>query len=196
MIFIACRSNEKKKAKNKNMLTSLCLQARKFSKMSEPLFIVDSMLGSLAKWLRILGFDTLYFRSIDDNELIKISKQQQRILITKDSHLVKSKRIGKYIFIASDELIGQLKEVLSFLASEHLSLKFFSRCIKCNGRLVEVEKSSVFDNVPEHIYRIRESFFRCNDCGNVYWEGSHTKMMDKKLQEIKQYLEGRYIGSP
>lgn len=177
------------------MLTSLYLQARKFFKMSEPIFIVDSMLGSLAKWLRILGFDTLYFRSIDDNELIRISKQQQRILITKDSRLVKSKKIGKYIFIHSEELVDQLKEVLSFLSSEPVSFKFFSRCIKCNGRLIGAEKSSVFNIVPEHIYRSHETFFKCSDCGSVYWEGSHIDMIEKKIELLRHFfLKGRDIG--
>jgi uncharacterized protein with PIN domain len=163
--------------------------------MSKPLFIVDSMLGTLAKWLRILGFDTLYFRSIDDNELIRISKQQQRILITRDSRLIKSKKIGRHIFIHSEDLEKQLNEVLSFLSSETFSFNFFSRCIKCNGILMKVEKNSIFNVVPEYIYRNNESFFRCSKCGKVYWEGSHIDMIEKKIQEIRRFIERNNIGS-
>lgn len=150
-----------------------------------PTFIVDSMLGTLSKWLRIFGFDTLYFRSIDDNELIKIAKQQNRILITRDSRLVKSKKISDYIFITSENIIEQIKEVLSFLsASRSLILNPFSRCVKCNGILAEVDKKTIFNDVPEHIYRMYDSFFRCSSCGNVYWEGSHKDMIDKKINDI------------
>lgn len=153
--------------------------------MSEgPTFIVDSMLGTLAKWLRILGFDTLYFRAIDDNELIRISRQQQRILLTKDNQLAK-KRIDKYILISSDKLFDQLKEVLSIISHQKkLSLNLFSRCIKCNSELAEVDKKMIFNEVPEFVYRKYESFFRCTNCGNVYWEGTHKDMIDKTIKEL------------
>jgi uncharacterized protein with PIN domain len=151
----------------------------------EPTFIVDSMLGTLAKWLRILGFDSLYFRTIDDNELIKISKQQGRILLTKDNRLVKSKKIDRYILVCSDKLFDQLKEVLSFLSKYgYFSFNPYSRCIRCNGKLIEVDKKMVFNEIPEYIYRKYESFFKCSNCGNVYWEGTHKDMIDRMIKEI------------
>ncbi len=155
------------------------------------------MLGSLAKWLRILGFDTLYFRQIDDNEIIKIAKQDHRILLTGDNILAKSKKIDSYILINSNDISGQLREVLKTVCTKQYAVGseesaycllptayFFSRCIKCNGELVSTDRKSVASCVPEHVFLNFHSFLRCMDCGKIYWEGSHKKMMDAKIKDI------------
>ena len=91
----------------------------------QPRFIADVMLGSLAKWLRILGFDTLYFKDIDDRELIKRAKQEQRVLLTRDTRLVKSKKVAEHILIKANDAPGQLKEVLKFLPLAPCPVPFF-----------------------------------------------------------------------
>ncbi len=149
-----------------------------------PLFIADAMLGNLAKWLRILGFDTLYFKAIDDNELIKIAKQEQRILLTRDTRLVKSKKIGSYILIKSNDISGQLREVLLWLKDRGLTVKGNPRCAKCNGELLTADKESVANDVPEHVFLNFDSFFRCINCDKVYWDGSHRKLIDEKIQNV------------
>ncbi|MBI5212637.1 MAG: Mut7-C RNAse domain-containing protein [Nitrospirae bacterium] len=153
-------------------------------------FIADVMLGSLAKWLRILGFDTSYFRTIDDNEIIRIAKQEQRVLLTRDTRLVKSKKVSKHILIKANDMPGQLKEVLKSLPlAPHgsstcpLSLPF-TRCSKCNGELEFSDKESVSGNVPEHVFLNFDSFLRCGDCGKVYWEGSHKKLIDGQIRKV------------
>lgn len=153
----------------------------------QPKFISDVMLGSLSKWLRILGFDTLYFKDIDDNELIKISKQEQRILLTRDTRLIRRKMIDKYILVSSDDVLEQVKEVLKTLSMSS-TLECFSRCAKCNGELFIVNKESVANNVPEYVFLNFDSFFKCRGCGKVYWEGSHIKSMNNKVKKILEEL--------
>lgn len=138
------------------------------------------MLGSLSRWLRILGFDTLYYKSIDDNELIRIAKQQQRIILTRDTGIAKRKGIDNFILITSNDTLEQLKDVL-----RKSNLKCGApRCAECNGELEAAEREAVADSIPKHVFIHSNSFFRCRDCGKVYWEGSHKKSIDARIKEI------------
>ncbi len=151
-----------------------------------PCLIADVMLGSLAKWLRILGFDTLYFRTIEDSELVRTAKQQQRVLLTRDTGIARRKGLGSLILIASDDTFQQVKEVLAALNARSLKviLPGQSRCAECNGELHFVDKKSVADDVPEHVFLALNSFFRCGNCGKVYWDGSHKQHIDEKIRKI------------
>jgi uncharacterized protein with PIN domain len=156
-----------------------------------PLFIADAMLGSLSKWLRILGFDTLYFKKIDDNELIRIAKQEDRMLLTRDAGLAKRKTIDNCILINSNNTFEQLKEVLLWVKGQGSRGKGDPRCTVCNGLLMPVDKKSVMDAIPDHIFLNCDSFFKCKNCGKIYWNGSHKKMMDAKIEEV---LEESFFG--
>lgn len=172
--------------------------------LSSPRFISDAMLGSLAKWLRILGFDTLYFRNIGDNELIRTARQQDRILLTRDTGIARRKGVDKLILISSEDTFEQLKEVLFFLSSADSPylrvsgsprLPFPSRCAVCNGELAPADTLSVADAVPEYIMLNHNSFFRCRDCGKVYWDGSHRKLMNERIREILGELGWKASGN-
>ncbi|MDI6802012.1 MAG: Mut7-C RNAse domain-containing protein [Thermodesulfovibrionales bacterium] len=157
--------------------------------MSSIRFIADAMLGKLSKWLRILGFDTLYFKALNDNELVKIAKQQQRILLTRDTLLVKIKRIDGYILINSNDTFEQLREVLLWIKDSDAIATGHPRCVECNGELDIADSELIRDDVPEHVFLNSKSFFRCRDCGKVYWEGSHKKLIDTKLQEMLKEID-------
>lgn len=159
-----------------------------------PLFISDSMLGSLTKWLRILGFDTLYSRTIADNEIIKLARQEQRILLTKDIGLIKNKKVHSCIQIKSDDALQQLKEVLSAIPfSQQLNLP--PRCPECNGTLVLTDKGAIVGDVPEHVFLNFNSFFRCVNCGKVYWEGSHKKLIDRRIEQVFKEINANWKNS-
>ncbi len=154
-------------------------------------FIADAMLGRLAKWLRLLGFDTLYYPDISDVSLLKIARQEDRIILTRDTHFLRIKNLKDYLFINSNNTFEQLVEVIKALdingAVLYSAVKEFnlSRCIKCNGILIDVkEKKDVGGLVPEHIYIQFNKFLRCQDCGNVYWEGTHMKRFRERILEI------------
>ena len=150
-----------------------------------PRFISDVMLGSLARWLRILGFDTIYFRAIDDNELIKIARQQERILLTRDTGIARRKHIQQLILVNSNATLEQLKEVLSALKKMNRSFPQLSpRCTLCNGELAATAREAVADRIPEYVFLNATSFFTCRECGKVYWHGSHKKSIDSMLNKI------------
>jgi uncharacterized protein with PIN domain len=144
------------------------------------------MLGSLARWLRILGFDTIYFRAIANNELIKIARQQERIILTRDTGIARRKQIHELILIHSNATLEQLKEVLSskrlFPGSDALRLS--PRCPVCNGELALTQRETVADSIPEYIFLNATSFFTCKECGKVYWYGSHKKSIDFILKQV------------
>ena len=170
-----------------------------------PRFIADVMLGSLARWLRILGFDTIYFRAIDDNELIKIARQQERTLLTRDTGIARRKQLQRTILIHSNNTSEQLKEVLSALEimnrgkgeSENRSKRLFPdspilrfplsgvpRCPVCNGELAATDREAVADRIPEYVFLNATSILTCRECGKVYWCGSHKKSIDSQLEKI------------
>jgi len=146
-------------------------------------FIADAMLGRLAKWLRLLGFDVLYYPDIEDREVIRISREHDRTILTRDTRMLQSRGARDAVFIRSDHISQQLLEIKDMLALHDSDLG--ERCIVCNGNLHKVsERGEVQDLVPDYVYHNFESFMRCNVCGKVYWEGSHYKKIRERISEI------------
>ncbi len=146
-------------------------------------FIADAMLGRLARWLRFLGFDTLYYRDITDNKLINIAREQDRFLLTRDTRLIKRKGLRNYLLIKDNNSYNQLLQVLEELDIREFNS--FSRCVACNGKLIKItDKMLIKDAVPEHVFLYCKEFFRCNDCGKIYWEGSHRKKFKENLYDL------------
>ena len=135
-------------------------------------FVADIMLGRLARWMRLLGFDVLYPDTSDDKELLKFAGE--RIILTRDKDLGKKKNVLLIKSVKIDEQLNQVINELNLKISRPLS-----RCSVCNQILAEVEKSSVKALVPERIYNNHDTFWRCPDCNRIYWKGSHyDKIMD------------------
>jgi uncharacterized protein with PIN domain len=140
-----------------------------------PRFIADVMLGRLAKWLRLLGYDTLYSPEFDDRTVMRISRQEGRILLTRDTGIMKSKARGECVFIANDHVQTQLLEVARALkAMGRPGMAMNPRCSLCNGSVKAEERKVLLDELPEHILLHQSAFFRCQVCGKVYWNGSHS----------------------
>jgi uncharacterized protein with PIN domain len=146
-------------------------------------FIADAMLGRLAKWLRLLGFDVLYYPDIDDREVIKISLEQDRTILTRDTRMLKCRGARDAVFIRSDHLPQQLLDMKDMLALQDSDRG--ERCVTCNGNLHAVaDKGEVRDFVPDYVYHNFGSFMRCDGCAKVYWEGSHYKKICERTREI------------
>lgn len=141
------------------------------------------MLGRLAKWLRILGFDTLYFKTISDPELLRISLQEHRILITKDRHLPGRYMLPTYVIIKNDNYLLQLKQVLQELHITSEQFNIFSRCLICNNIIEPIKKELINDKVPPYVYKIHTTFYKCVSCDKIFWEGTHRENTVKKLEE-------------
>lgn len=149
--------------------------------MSEIRFLADSMLGTLAKWLRILGYDTLYSPELDDLEAIRLARLEGRVLLTRDTGLLRRKGLCS-LFIESEVLEAQLTQVLRAFA---LRLDHpFSRCPVCNEVLEEIPKHEAWGQVPPFVFQTQESFRLCPECNRFYWRGTHWQKMRKQLEKL------------
>ncbi|HAZ47513.1 MAG TPA: twitching motility protein PilT [Cyanobacteria bacterium UBA11371] len=150
-------------------------------------FVLDIHLGKLANSLRLLGFDTLYRNDYDDEELAQISANEQRILLTRDKGLLMRSIVSYGYYVRSTNPERQIAEVLQRFDLFN-SLTPFCRCLRCNGLLETVAKSSIIDQLPESVRLQVDEFQRCGECQQIYWRGSHYEQMQ---QFINNLLEGK-----
>jgi len=157
----------------------------------KPLFIVDAMLGKLAKKLRLLGYDSLYSSSIEDDKLLHIAKNENRVIITKDVQLIHKAK--KYqiasIQITKNEEIEQFLQINEKANLGKCTISGSnSRCSLCNGELKYTEKNDIPENVPTGVFENMNDFWTCNKCGKIYWEGTHIKNLQKFNAELNDRL--------
>jgi uncharacterized protein with PIN domain len=147
----------------------------------QPKFAVDEMLGSLARWLRIMGYDTTYKKDQGDNEILRSSKEEGRILLTRDEELA-ARGAPLSLYILSDDIDQQLGQVAN--AFELVANEDMVRCTMCNGELELVPKEELNDKVPKGALENNQEFFRCKSCGKIYWKGSHWNNIRKRLESL------------
>ncbi|OGW25256.1 MAG: hypothetical protein A2X59_03350 [Nitrospirae bacterium GWC2_42_7] len=146
-------------------------------------FIADAMLGRLAKWLRFLGIDVLYYSDIEDRQIIRIAKEQGRTILTRDTGFLRRKGLKDCIFIKSDNVFEQLSELRERIGLDKCIQD--RRCPICNGVFFIVSaKEEIREFVPDHVYRNHNSFMKCSDCCKVYWEGTHHQRIREKMSDI------------
>ncbi len=139
-----------------------------------PCFAVEKTLGKLSKWLRILGFDTLYEQDFPNSFVFDLA-DSSRILLTRTHSVGKKKSSPNLIFITSDNPFEQLKEVIKTLALDERNIRPFSRCLRCNLSIETIDKDAVRNSVPDYIWETQNSFRCCPKCRKIYWAGSHIK---------------------
>jgi uncharacterized protein with PIN domain len=142
--------------------------------------LCDHMLGSLARWLRFMGYDTAYPEPGPDRALVERVRLEDRILLTRDKEL--AARVTGAIRIHSDILEEQVREVAASLPLRLVNP--LSRCSICNEVLVGVPLSEVKDLVPEGVRSRHRTFWRCTSCGRIYWRGSHWDKMVARLNDL------------
>jgi hypothetical protein len=135
-------------------------------------FLLTKELGRLAKWLRILGYDTLYFNQDNLSSLIIQALRDNRIILTRNHRLPQSRGV-KIVVIQAERIKEQMSEALKTLKLELDSDKMFSRCIICNEELVDIDKEKLKDKVPEYVFKTQENFVTCPQCKRIYWQGTH-----------------------
>jgi uncharacterized protein with PIN domain len=157
----------------------------------KPLFIVDAMLGKLAKKLRLLGYDSLYSSSMDDDKILQIAKNENRILITKDVPLIlkaKKRKIWN-VQITSDDEIEQFLQINKKESLGKCTVSGGnSRCPRCNGELEHTEKNDVSDKLPVGVLEIMNDFWKCTKCEKIYWEGTHIKNLQQFAMKLNEKL--------
>ena len=148
------------------------------------------MLGNLAKKLRVLGYDSKYFSTIEDDKLIAIAKNEKRIILTKDEQLTKNaeKQSIVSVLIRGNDELEQIAQINTKIKLDRFVMNTGnSHCIVCNGSLQLIEKYRIIGKVPEGILEREEKFWMCDSCEKIYWEGTHFA----KLQEFVNKLNDR-----
>lgn len=155
-----------------------------------PRFIADAMLGKLTKWLRILGYDVTYERKIEDAVLIEHAQAENRLILTRDTHLLHRRwfPLVTFILIEHDHLPQQLRQIVGELK---LSIKnrLFTRCVECNAPLLLMSRDDVHGIVPDYVYQTQFQFSQCPQCRRIYWPGTHWERTQERLQTFFPELE-------
>jgi len=146
-------------------------------------FLVDRTLGKLARRLRVLGYDTLYWGEGNLEEAVGAALSQERILLTRSQRLRQTIAELKFLIIQADDVEGQMQEVLSKLHLRPGWGSFCSRCLLCNEELLAIAKGEVEGKVPDFIYRLYDTFHICPRCRRLYWPGTHFQRMKKDVSK-------------
>jgi uncharacterized protein with PIN domain len=163
-----------------------------------PAFLVDQMLGELARWLRLLGYDTNYSKDLNDDELIEYSKEENRVLVTCDERLYSRamKKGVRALLLRPDSLVNRLAVLARTYGIELRVKPEDSRCPLCNGEIREVDDLAKLDGrVPSKVLSTNRKFWVCNNCSHVYWVGGHWKNIAKTVDEAKRSLNPQSVSS-
>jgi uncharacterized protein with PIN domain len=145
-------------------------------------FIADAMLGSLAKWLRILGYDTRFDPALSDHQLVRLARAEDRVLLTRDRALAQRRGV-RILSIHGERLDEQIRQVLTDLELE--PDRSFSRCPVCNQQLETVDSETIRSRVPAYVAQTHNTFRCCPACHRVYWRGTHWQRMDERLARLR-----------
>ena len=152
-------------------------------------FIADNNVGKLARWLRLIGYDTLLLKEKDNRKLINAALSEGRIVLTKDTQFMKRRLVTsgkvKTILITQDNPDTQIRELVKTLNLDY-HFRPFSICLECNQPLVPRSKEEIRDMVPPHVFKTQSEYTQCPVCRRVYWQGTHWKAMVRKLQDLDQ----------
>jgi uncharacterized protein with PIN domain len=153
-----------------------------YERVMDVRFAADCTLGKLAKWLRILGFDTRYDRGTADSAFLLKAGEEGRIALTRKRDLTRSSPSGPLVVVKADHVERQIAEVLEALALEPDPAKRMTRCLRCNEPLEEVSKETVIGLVPAYVSETCLQFRLCRLCGRVFWQGTHLCHVEEFLR--------------
>lgn len=152
--------------------------------LREPKFIPDVHLGKLARYLRMAGFDVLYKNNFTDNDLVKRSLGEKRIILTQDRDILKRNEVTHGYWVRNKTAEDQLKEVIERFQLKNL-INEFTRCLECNTLLNKVDKENVISQLPPKVKEWHNEFYECPGCKKIYWKGSHYERMKLIISDIK-----------
>lgn len=155
-----------------------------FSPNAPHAFVLDVHLGKLARLLRLLGIDAVYKNDLHDSEIVSIAVAENRAVLTRDVGLLKHKVLACGYWLRSQHAEEQLLEVIKMFSLCGY-INPFSRCITCNGTLLVTPKKDIIHLLPEKTKNFFEEFYRCENCSNIYWKGSHYQNMQRRVERIK-----------
>ena len=150
-------------------------------------FAADRTLGRLAKWLRLMGFDTIYESDISSGWFYD-HLDARRVLLTRTGKIRNRFAGRRLVFIEADQLFEQLAQVIDELAITAKDIRPFSRCIECNTPIIDIAKETVYGLVPDYIWESHEKFSMCRQCRRIFWRGSHT---ERAMDRIKGLFDSK-----
>ena len=156
---------------------------RRLADTEAPRFLADAMLGRLARWLRLLGFDTAYAAELPDSDLVRRALDEERWILTRDRALPVEWRVSGIFVLDSETLADQLRDVVQAFGLAP-RVRPFSRCGECNAPLAAASRAEVAAEVPPRVLARARELRRCPGCGRVYWRGSHTARMKAVMDRI------------
>ena len=153
----------------------------------ETKFFADNNVGKLAKWLRMMGYDTRFFDGSDDSHMISIALAEGRVILTRDTQIMRRRLVTsgqlKAILIQSDNAEQQMRQVIDSLKLD-CQFKPFSICLECNQPLLPRSKEQVKDLVPPYVFQTQVQYMECPNCHRIYWRGTHWQAMTEKLKKL------------
>ena len=149
-------------------------------------FVVDVNVGRLAKWLRVMGYDTVFPRETGDNELVRIALREDRVLVTRDTGIARRRavRLGqmRVVRIEDDDFRSQLRQLVRDLNLN--PARGFSRCVRCNQPLNPIAKQDAAPRLPSYVLQTHCQFMECPQCRRLYWRGTHWSNMTLELDRV------------
>ncbi len=152
--------------------------------LRQPRFIADVHLGTLARRLRLLGFDTTWERNLDDEAIIETAARERRIILTRDKGILKNGSVTHGYWLRASDPAEQLEEVIRALDLA-ANIEPYVRCMECNGELEPVARSDVARSVPLQVFLVYREFRRCSQCRRIYWRGSHFNRLEKLVERAR-----------
>ena len=149
----------------------------------ETRFIADVNIGHIVKYMRALGLDVYCDPSLSSRDIVRISKEEKRTILTKSRKLLKYRNVARGIFIRPGTTVEQIRGIIDFLSLRG-GIVPFSRCLVCNSPLVRVTKESVFDRIPPKTRAFYDDYSYCSRCDRIYWQGTHFARIKKVVDEI------------
>ena len=157
--------------------------------INTPKFIVDANVGKLAKWLRMIGYDTLFFKDGSDSDMVAAALAEKRVILTRDTQIMRRRVVTSgqlgVILIQSDKPELQVKQVMSTLGLDY-QFAPFTICLECNQPLIERSKQQVKELVPPYVFQTQNQYMECPACHRIYWRGTHWQAMIRKLERYAQ----------
>jgi uncharacterized protein with PIN domain len=153
--------------------------------LRETRFVLDVHLGTLARHLRLLGFDTTWQRDLEDEAIIDIALEEKRIILTRDKGILKNGRVTHGYWLRATDPVAQLEEIVQALDPSE-RIRPYSRCMECNGRLESITRREAARHVPLQVFLVYRDFKRCESCNRVYWAGSHTRQLDRIIKTARE----------
>jgi len=160
--------------------------------LRKPKFICDVHLGKLARSLRMFGFDVHYENNLSDEQIVEISLNQKRTILTRDLGILKRKEVTRGYFVREEDVKKQLVEIINRFDLFTL-IKPLTLCLECGGKLIRISKKKIsnYELLPEKVKQTQNRFFICKDCKNLYWRGTHYDHMKIFLNNLISYLKAK-----